>query len=100
MSPEQAQLLKETYELSKENNKMLHSARRSAFIGGLLKMAMYAAFIILPSYFFYTNIVPMLTETANKVNTVQEKVQGAAGQAQTISNTINQYKDLINGGGQ
>ena len=97
MTPEQQKLLQETYELTKENNKMLHSARRSAFIGGLFKMAMYAAFIVLPAYFFYTTIVPMLNDTAAKVNAVSGKVQGAAGQLQNATNTIDQYKALING---
>jgi hypothetical protein len=100
MTPEQQKLLQETYEMSKENNKMLHSARRSAMIGGILKMAMYAAFIILPSYFFYTNIVPMLTDMGQKASAAQGKMQNASGQVQNVSNTINQYKDLINGVGQ
>ena len=97
MTPQQEQLLKETYELAKENNSLLRSARRSAMIGGFLKMAMYAAFIVLPAYFFYTNIVPMLTETAAKVNTVQQKVQGAQSQVQNVTNTLDQYKSLLNG---
>jgi galactitol-specific phosphotransferase system IIC component len=97
MTPEQQKLLQETYEMSKENNKMLHAARRSAFIGGLFKMAMYAAFIILPSYFFYTNIVPMLTDMGQKAGAAQGKMQNAAGQVQNVSDTLNQYKELLNG---
>lgn len=98
MSPEQERLLKEVYELTKDNNCMLRSARRSAFIGGALKMAMYAAFIILPAYFFYTKIVPMLNDTAAKVNTVSAKVQGAGAQVQQAQDTLQQVQGLLKGG--
>lgn len=97
MTPEQQKLLQETYELTKENNKMLHSARRSAFIGGIFKLAMYAAFIVLPAYFFYTTIVPMLNDTMQKVNAVQGTVNNATGQLQNVTGTLDQYKSLLNG---
>jgi hypothetical protein len=98
MTPEQHALLLETHQLVRENNKMLHAARRSAIIGGILKIAMYAAFIVLPTYFFYTNIVPMLTATSEKVGAAQETVQDATQKMQNITNTIEQFKSLLNGG--
>lgn len=98
MTPEQERLLKETFELAKENNKMLHSARRSAMIAGFLKMAMYAAFIVLPAYFFYTNIVPMLTDMGQKVGAVQQKAQSVGNQVQQAQDTVKQMQGLLNGG--
>ena len=40
--------LEEILRLTKENNRMLHKMRRSAFLGGLFKFIMWAAFIIIP----------------------------------------------------
>lgn len=97
MTPEQEALLKETYELARDNNKMLHAAKRNAFIAGTFRVVMYAAFIVLPMYFFYTTIVPMLNDTAAKVNSVSAKVQGAQTQVQSMGDTLQQYKNLLNG---
>ena len=42
------QLLRETYRLTRENNELLHRARRSAFFWGFIKFLIYAALLLAP----------------------------------------------------
>lgn len=97
MTPEQERLLKETYELVKDNNSMLRSARRSAIIGGFLKMLFYAVMIVLPTYFFYKSVVPMLTNVGDKYQDASAKAQSVGAQVQQAKDTLQQVQGLMNG---
>lgn len=97
MNEEQYELLKRTFALVSENNRMLHAQRRNAFIGSVIKMVLWAAFIILPLYY----LLPMLNNAMTQLNKVQgalNQVQGATQQVSTqfggINDVINQLQDL------
>ena len=54
LNPEQGQQ-REIYRLVRENNKMLHSMRRNAFWGGVIKFLLYAILLVaLPWWLFFT----------------------------------------------
>ena len=76
--PNDNELLKETYRLAKENNKMLHAMRRSAFLHGLIKLIFYAAIAGGSIWFYLHFVAPILLQTLETLN----KIQGAGTQAQ------------------
>lgn len=73
-------MLQETYRLAKENNKMLHAMRRSAFWGGLIKFIVYAVLLIAPLWFYATYLAPIMNQMLRAVQEVQGT--GAKAQAQ------------------
>ena len=80
------QAMQEMYRLTRENNKMLHSMRRNAFWGGLLKFIIYAALLTAPIWFYMTylnNAVQQLLQTMNKI-------EGTSVQAQAQLNSYQQ----------
>ncbi|MBI4088006.1 hypothetical protein HY418_01325 [Candidatus Kaiserbacteria bacterium] len=72
------QTLQETYRLAKENNKMLHAMRRNAFWGGILKLIVYAAFLLIPLWVYMQYLAPVVNEA---LKTVQQ-AQGTGTQVQ------------------
>jgi hypothetical protein len=63
--------MREVLQLVRENNKMLHSMRRNAFVGGFFKFVIYAILFAAPIWFYMTYIsssVDSLVSALNKVN--------------------------------
>lgn len=54
MGPEDLKLLRETYRLAAENNKMLRKMRRAAFVHTVVWLIIYAALVIAPIWFYMT----------------------------------------------
>lgn len=85
------QLLRETYRLAKENNRMLHAMRRNAFLGGIVRLIAYAALIIVPLWFYATYLAPtvnQLVSTMNQVQGVSSKAQAQFGDLQGLLDTF------------
>jgi hypothetical protein len=73
-----SEMLRQTYQLAKENNKMLHAMRRNAFFGGLFKLIIYAALLLVPFYLYMQYLAPVINQLLNTMN----QIQGAGTQAQ------------------
>lgn len=88
-------MLKETYRLTLENNQMLRSMRRNAFVGSVIKFAIYAALLLVPIWLYLTYVAPMMQDL---LNTAQQ-VQGASADAQArfgdFSSVFDQYRELL-----
>ena len=67
----------ELMRLTKENNKMLHAMRRSAWLGGIFKLLMWAAFIIVPFWLYMQYLAPIMEQMLK----TYEQVQGTSAQA-------------------
>ena len=76
-------MLQETYRLAKENNKMLHTMRRNAFWGGILKFVIYAAFLLAPLWFYMQYLAPTLNQALQTMQ--QAQGTGAKAEAQLAS---------------
>ncbi|MDO8552600.1 MAG: hypothetical protein Q7S01_03675 [bacterium] len=87
-SDKEKEMLAETYRLSRDNNKMLHSMRRSAFWGGVLKVIFWLAIIIAPIWFYSAYLAPIVQSFQNTVN----QVQGTGAQAQV---QLNGFQDML-----
>lgn len=81
------QLLREIYRLSRENNEMMHRARRSAFFWGLVKFVVYAALLTAPIWFYIT----YLNGTVQQLLQDYEKIEGTNVKAQ------NQFQSFESG---
>jgi len=51
---------------------MLHAMRRNAFIGGIIKIAIWAALIGVPIWLYLTYINPVLESAVSTINQVQD----------------------------
>jgi hypothetical protein len=62
MTPEPGlkEMVEENLELARENNRMLHKLRRSAFIGNILRLMWWAVIIGVPLYLYLTVLKPYL----------------------------------------
>jgi len=74
MSPEEKQILKETAELAKENNKILRGMRRSARFGLLWKIFYWVVIIVL-SYGTYVYVQPYITIMQQTYSEMQKNIQ-------------------------
>jgi len=88
------QLLREIYRMTRENNEMMHRARRSAFFWGFLKFIIYAALLLAPIWFYVTYLsgaVNSMIETMNKIEAANPQAQA---QFQGIQNALAQFQQL------
>ncbi len=83
MDPNSQDAIRETLRLTRENNQILHSMRRSAFLGGVIRFMLYIIVFAAPIWFYMTymsNSVDNLVTALNKIQgtsaTVQPKFSG------------------------
>lgn len=70
MQPEEKEMLKKTLELAQENNKMLHSIRRSMFWGRIMR-GIYWVIILGAAVGIYYYIEPYLDSAVNAYGSVK-----------------------------
>jgi flagellar biosynthesis/type III secretory pathway M-ring protein FliF/YscJ len=68
MSPEQEKLLRQTFELSQQNNRMLHAMRRNALLGGIVKFIFYILILVVAPLWVYTTYLQPLVQNLEKTN--------------------------------
>lgn len=91
MDPNVQSEIREILRLVNENNRMLHSMRRNAFLGSLIKFVIYAAFLLVPIWFYMT----YMSGSVNALLADFNKMQGTAGATQTqFVNLQNTIKDI------
>ena len=80
---------KEMFEMVKDNNRMLRSMRRNAFIGGILKIIVWVFFLIVIPYVTWLYLQPYFDLILNQYKEVQ-------GQSEEAKNLIEQFKSAGN----
>ncbi len=98
MEPEQERLLKETHRLAQENNKMLRSMRRQAWLGRLVTLIFYAALIGGPIWFYFAYMSDTVNQMLQMYGTLQGRGTEAQGQYQSFMNTLQQFQEKMVGG--
>ncbi len=71
--------MNELLRLTKDNNHMLHGMRRNALLGGIFKLLIYAAMVIIPFWLYMQYLAPQV----NRMLVVVNQIQGTTVQAQT-----------------
>ena len=88
MEPIGQEAIRETLRLTRENNQMLHSMRRNAFVGSLFKFIFYAILFAAPIWFYMTYLSASVDNLLNALN----KIQGTTSAAQT---KFNGFEDAL-----
>ena len=89
--PNSEKKLEEIYRLTKQNNKMLRSMKRWAFWGTIFKILLYALFLGIPLYLYFTVLQPVLNDTAAAFQQVQGTGAGAFLQLQELGSLLNNF---------
>jgi sensor histidine kinase YesM len=71
--------LEEMYDMVRENNSMLKSARRSAFVGGIVKFIFWVVVLVVLPYVTWLYVEPYL-------NTVMAQYQAVSTQSGNLQN--------------
>ena len=87
--------LEEMYELVRQNNSMLKSARRSAFVGGIVKAVWWILILIVLPYFTWIYLQPYLDTIMGQYQTIQDKTGAMTVQAQGIQSQLGGFTDLL-----
>lgn len=86
------QKLDELLRLTKENNHILRSMRRNAWIGGILKFIIYALLVVvIPLWLYATYLAPVLESTLETMNKIQGTGANAQAQFSDFQNLLKQY---------
>lgn len=99
MGPEDVKLLRETHRLAQENNKMLRSMRRQAWMGRIITLIIYAALIGVPIWLYMTYISGTVSRLLTAYGVVEQRGQEAQGQYQSLMEAFKQFQTGITGGG-
>lgn len=87
--------LDEIYRLTKDNNRMLHAMRRNAFLGSVLKIAIYAAMVLFALWAYASYVAPLLEQTLK----MMQQVQGTSAQAQAqlggFQETLQKLQNMV-----
>ena len=82
----------EILRLEKDNNRMLHSMRRTAFWGGLLKLLMWAGLIAAPIWLYSAYLAPIVQSFQQTMNQVQGTGAKAQGQLDGFQEMLKQFQ--------
>ena len=89
------QTQEEIYRLVKENNKMLHGMRRTAFWGGLFKLLIWAGLIAAPIWLYATYLAPVVQSLQQTVNQVQGTGAKAQVQLNGLGDMLKQFESKL-----
>ncbi|MDE1965813.1 MAG: hypothetical protein KGI41_01035 [Patescibacteria group bacterium] len=81
-------LIRQTHDLAKENNRMLHAIRRDAWISFIGRVIFWILIIIVPTYLAYLYIQPYLSSFTGG------STQSASGTTATTSPMTGALQDL------
>lgn len=76
MEPGEKDLLDKTFRLARENNRILKTMRRNAFVGGIIRLIIWVLLLGIPLLLYIQYIHPVLS---NMVETL-DQVQGAGNE--------------------
>jgi predicted PurR-regulated permease PerM len=93
MPPQRQPMLDEILRLTRENNRMLHKMRRSAFIGRVVTIIFYAALLLAPLWFYVTYLNGAVQNLLQAYDRVQGTGQQAESQYQQFEQALQQLRD-------
>lgn len=87
------QMLRETYRLTLENNRMLHKMRRNAFWGSIIHFIVYAALLAAPIWFYLSYLAPVVDRMFNTVQQMQGTGAQASAQFTQLQDMWKQFEE-------
>lgn len=83
--------LEEMYQMVRENNAMLRSARRSAFIGGFFKILWWVAILVVLPYVTWLYLEPYLSTVAAQYQAIEQKSDQLSSEASGLLDLLKQF---------
>lgn len=81
--------LQEIERIVRDNNRILHGMRRRAFIGGLIKLAIYVFVLVIAPLWIYTTYLQPLMQSASQVlNSAQRAGNGIEAQFNPLRDAL------------
>jgi len=65
-------MFQDLYKLTKENNRMLKAIRRDAFVGGVIKLIITIAFIVVPLWLYQEYVAPQVERIMGAMEGVEQ----------------------------
>ncbi len=90
--------LDELLRLTKDNNRILHAARRSAWLGGIFKLIVWTAFIIVPFWLYVQYLAPVMQQMLKTYEQVQGTSAQAHAQIQGLQEALQKFQSMYGGG--
>jgi hypothetical protein len=90
-------MLVDIYKMVKENNHMLHSMRRRALIGGLLKFIIWTLLIVAPFWFYMTYLNTSVQQILSTFKQMQATGANAQSQLEAFQKSITDLENKIPG---
>jgi len=87
--------LEQVLRLAKDNNRMLRAIRRDAFIGGVVKLLVWIALIVVPLWFYLNYLAPVVNSALETMQQVQQVQGNATAQFSELNETLERLKALI-----
>lgn len=88
-----ADKLDDILRLTKENNRMLHAMRRNAFLGGVFKFVMWAAFVIIPLWLYMQYLAPVMQDMMETMDKIQGTNASAQAQFSGVNDALQKMRD-------
>lgn len=87
----------ELYDMVRENNSMLKSARRSAFIGGIVKAVWWVVILIVLPYLTWLYIEPYVNTAMAQYQAVQQQGGDLQNQAANLQKQLTDLQGQTGG---
>ncbi|OGG71201.1 hypothetical protein A3F27_02835 [Candidatus Kaiserbacteria bacterium RIFCSPHIGHO2_12_FULL_53_13] len=86
----------EILRLAKDNNRMLHSMRRNAFLGGIIKFIFYILILVVaPIWLYSTYLAPMVQSVQQTIDQVQGTGAKAQGQLSDFTQMLSELQSKL-----
>lgn len=89
--------LEEMYQMVRENNSMLKGARRSAFIGGIVKVIWWVVILIVLPYLTWLYIEPYLNTALTQYQAAQTQGANIQNQAAELQRQLDELQGQTGG---
>ena len=86
-------ILREILRLTRENNEMLHSMRRKAFLWGFIKFIIYALLFAAPIWFYMTYVSSSVDQMINTMNRLEGIAPEARSRFSGFEDVVNQFRN-------
>ena len=90
--------LDELLRLTKDNNRMLHAARRSAWLGGVFRVLVWTAFIIVPFWLYMQYLAPVMQQMLKTYEQVQGTTAAAHAQLTGLQDALKKFQSMYGAG--
>ena len=85
--------LEDILRLTQENNRMLRSMRRSAFLGGIVKFITWAALIIIPLWLYLQYVAPVMQSMMQTMEQIEGTRAGAQAQMSGFNDAMQKLRE-------